>query len=440
MWFVDMERWSAAGFAVQKWKWPTDYIRPLSIALENRQVEIDRQKANFAHMHLVTLRFDGSMEPRDTTPSEIKGKLYLAEAGDIVYSKIDVRNGAIGIVPETIPLAAFTSEFPIYRIRENIALAEYVTLLFRTQFFRQTINAMISGASGRKRVQPSQLMDVEIPLPPLGVQRTIVKKWRDARLASVEALALAEQIEKDAGREFLHGLGLVAPDEIKPRKAFAVQWSEFERWGVDMCRNTKNRSLVFMYPTLKIKEICRIGSGGTPSRKVAAYYDGGHIPWVKTTEVRNEIIFETEEKVTPSALENSSAKLYPAGSLIIAMYGQGATRGRTAKLGIEAATNQACCVLSNFDSRIETDFLWFYLMGEYDRIRALASGNNQPNLNAEMIANYEVPLPPIKIQRDLMNVITKARQQAATARQKAETLKTRSAEEIEAAILGGLPN
>lgn len=117
----------------------------------------------------------------------------------------------------------------------------------------------------------------------------------------------------------------------------------------------------------------------------------------------NDIIFDTEEKITIDAIENSSAKIYLKGSLIIAMYGQGLTRGRTAKLGIDASTNQACAVLYNINNEIIlTDFLWIYLIGEYNRLRALASGNNQPNLNAQIIKDYKVVIPPLSIQKGII--------------------------------------
>ena len=94
------------------------------------------------------------------------------------------------------------------------------------------------------------------------------------------------------------------------------------------------------------------------------------------------------------------------------MYGQGATRGRTAKLGIDASTNQACAVLFNIDnSVILTDYLWLYLMGEYDRMREMASGNNQPNLNAQMLKDYNVIVPPFEIQNKIINTISSLKTQ-----------------------------
>jgi restriction endonuclease S subunit len=145
---------------------------------------------------------------------------------------------------------------------------------------------------------------------------------------------------------------------------------------------------------------------------------------------------EVEETLTQLGLENSSAKVYPNGSLVVAMYGQGATRGRTAKLGIEAATNQACAVLTDFSEQIEPDYLWYYLMSEYEDLRDLASGNNQPNLNAAMIANYPVPLPPLDVQRDIIRRVEAGRAEIARERESAQRQAREAEAEVEALVLG----
>ena len=152
---------------------------------------------------------------------------------------------------------------------------------------------------------------------------------------------------------------------------------------------------------------------------------------MKTTEVRNDIIRNTEEHITNDAILNSSAKIYPTGSLIIAMYGQGETRGRTAKLGIDAATNQACCVLSDISAALDTDYFWFYLMNEYARLRELASGNNQPNLNAQMIASYPVIIPPYDIQKEIVETVTGINNQLSEARQNIERFKIEAQQQFE---------
>lgn len=202
-----------------------------------------------------------------------------------------------------------------------------------------------------------------------------------------------------------------------------------------MCWRERIQRKQSNYPIAKISDVCKIGSGGTPSRRKPSYF-GGDIPWVKTTEVRNAVIYETEESITQTGLNNSSAKVYPAGSVIIAMYGQGATRGRTAKLGIEAATNQACAVLTKFADGVDPDFIWVYLMSEYDGLRELASGNNQPNLNADIIANYPVPIPPWDVQKAMVQRVEIGRQAIAREREAAERKKQDIEADIEALILG----
>ena len=155
----------------------------------------------------------------------------------------------------------------------------------------------------------------------------------------------------------------------------------------------------------KLGDIYKISSGGTPSRKVSAYWINGDIPWVTTTEVTNGIITSTNECITKSGLENSSAKIYPKDSLIIAMYGQGSTRGRTAKLGIEACTNQACAVLYEKKIEVETDFVWFYMQSQYEKLRSISHGSVRPNLNANDIINYEIQLPALVEQNKIVSKI-----------------------------------
>lgn len=152
-----------------------------------------------------------------------------------------------------------------------------------------------------------------------------------------------------------------------------------------------------MYPYKLVNDLTDVISGGTPSRDVNEYWEGGTIPWVKTTELQNNYVTEVEEYITEEGLNNSSAKIVPAGTVLIAMYGQGKTRGMTAYLGIEACTNQACaCILPS--DKINQTFLWQFFVLSYDNLRDRAKGGNQPNLNGNIIKNYPVLYPPIELQ------------------------------------------
>ena len=151
------------------------------------------------------------------------------------------------------------------------------------------------------------------------------------------------------------------------------------------------------YPYKPIQELTDVISGGTPNRDVNEYWECGTIPWVKTTDLQNNLIKEVDEYITEKGLNSSSAKLVPPGTVLIAMYGQGKTRGMTAYLNIEACTNQACaCILPS--DQINQTFLWKFLILSYDNLRGMAKGGNQPNLNGTIIKNYPILYPPIELQ------------------------------------------
>lgn len=416
-------------------------LRPLADALAPRVEAVTAAElAGAGGVRLLSIRFDGSMDARATPASAIAGRLFRAQPGDLVFSKIDVRNGAVGLVPADFAEAAFTSEFPVHAVRRDVALPEYLALVVRSTLFRQAINGLISGASGRKRVAPKDFLGVAVPLPPLPAQKAIVTAWGQDHAAAQALMAEADGLEARARAAFAERVGRPLELVSKPGpRCFALNLSALERWGVGQCRQALAAPRLDAWPMRTLADVCKLGSGGTPARAVAAYYQGGTVQWVKTTEVRDAEIFATEEAITEAALARSSAKRYPAGSLIVAMYGQGATRGRTAKLGIEAATNQACCVLHGFSPEVEPDYLWCYLMVEYDRLRALASGNNQPNLNAEMIAGYPLPLPGLEQQRTFARQLLGARTEAASLRQQAQQRLAAAHDNLERQLRGQLP-
>ena len=152
-----------------------------------------------------------------------------------------------------------------------------------------------------------------------------------------------------------------------------------------------------LYPYRKVNDFTEVRSGGTPSRKQDSYWKDGTIRWVKTTELQNCEIYDTEEKITLEALENSSAKIVPAGTILIAMYGQGKTRGMTGYLKVESTTNQACaCILPS--TAVNQKYLWRYFMMSYEQLRTLAQGAGQPNLTGDMIKNFPVLIPPLELQ------------------------------------------
>ncbi len=166
-----------------------------------------------------------------------------------------------------------------------------------------------------------------------------------------------------------------------------------------------------------IGQVFKVTTGGTPSRNNATFWNGD-IPWVKTGEVNYCVIDSTEECITAEGLNGSAAKLCPPNSVLIALYGQGPTRGRVGMLGIEAAVNQACAAIypnADFDPW----FVYYYLSGKYQSLRAMAQGAAQPNLNLAMIKGFGIPIPTLEEQKAAVASID------AVAKAKAEILQRR---------------
>src|SRR5690606_34498412 len=126
----------------------------------------------------------------------------------------------------------------------------------------------------------------------------------------------------------------------------------------------------------------KISSGFTPSRSESKYYKGS-IPWAKSSDVNGEIILETEEYISHESIKNTGAKIFPKGSVLIAMYGQGRTRGRVAILGVDSSCNQACAVITPND--FSEAFLFSIIYYSYDFIRTLSKGGGRENLSLEII-------------------------------------------------------
>ena len=217
------------------------------------------------------------------------------------------------------------------------------------------------------------LSEKVIPVPPIEDQRAIgrcVRTVDEAVSCQDEQLEAVADVRHTARRlVFTHGL----QNESRRHTSLGVLPHS---WCLD-----------------RIGEHFSVVSGGTPPRQNHLFWKGGTIPWVKTTEVDYCVIHATAEHITMSALDKSAAKLLPEGTLLLAMYGQGVTRGKVALLGIPAACNQACAAMNPIDDVVHPKYLYHFLSFRYDAIRRAAHGGQQQNLNLEIVRNFLVSYP-----------------------------------------------
>ena len=289
---------------------------------------------------------------QEKAPSPFKG--FVGREGQIVYSRIWARKGAIAKIGKDLDGVVVSSEFPLFNVCP-VADIDYLIYAFQSSSFKQQLELAGAGTSGQNRIKEKAFLNFEIPLPPLGEQKRIAEILGGVSKAIhvvEQQIETANQLEKSL-------------------------FNQFRRQYSALCSPIKN--------------ICKVQTGATPSRKNSAYYDGG-IPWVKTGEVNGGKIEETEEYITELAVQETNCRKFPIGTILVAMYGQGATRGKVGILNCAAATNQACAALIALACE-DQEYIFAVLRNCYDELRNLGRGGTQPNLNLTLVKNFEIPWP-----------------------------------------------
>lgn len=233
-WFRDTTRWDVAFFRRLEWRWPEDVIRPVGHAVFRRRVEVDADADRASLPIIEKISFGGEISV--TAPNDrigYKGRLFWANAGNLIYSKIRAKQGSLAIVPEELGNLAVSAEYPVYEINTKVADPCYLALVLRSTPFKRLLEGLSHGGSTKTRTPPEEFERQLIPLPPLPVQRNIVTAWGAVQKSVAVTAARVEQLEHAIELRFLADLGLEVPKMHAAPKALVVHFSEIERWGVD---------------------------------------------------------------------------------------------------------------------------------------------------------------------------------------------------------------
>lgn len=265
-----------------------------------------------------------------------------------------------------------------------------------------------------------------VAAPPLDEQR-LIAAFLDREAAKIDALIaeqekllalLAEKRQATISHAVTRGL-----DPDAPMKDSGIPWlgEVSVHWGVSA-----------------LSYLCSIATGSTPDRGEPSYWNGT-IPWLKTGEINWAPIQDAEEFITEDGLANSAVKIAQPGTLLMAMYGQGVTRGRVALLEIEATYNQACAAI-RFGPRVIPEFGRYFFMAAYDHVRDAGNETSQMNLSAGLIAKIRLPVPAIDEQLAVVRLLdaetTRFDMLVAEAERAIVLLKERRSALIAAAVTG----
>jgi type I restriction enzyme S subunit len=202
---------------------------PLSAVLRERREPVQVNGA-LGDWQAITVKFSGEVLPRERADA-FKGAMFAAYPGDLVFSKIDARNGAVGLIPASIPKAVVTGEYPVFTPRADKLRADYLNYLLRAEHFQADLKRKASGTSGRKRVTPEGFLTLEVPVPAPAQQDALVTAYADALARAAALEREAEAIERAGWQAFEAALGVAPPPPLPERPVFVARFKDVERWS-----------------------------------------------------------------------------------------------------------------------------------------------------------------------------------------------------------------
>ena len=322
-------------------------------------------------------------------PDDLSG-YKLLEKGQFGMNKMKAWQGSYGVSKFTgiVSPAYFVFDFkkPIWPKFFNWAI--------RSNLYVSYFGSASDGVRvGQWDLSKDRMKVIPFLLPSEDEQK-LIAKFLDRKTSQIdEAIAIKEQqitLLKERKQIIIQKAVTQGLDSNVPMKDSGVDWIG---------------EIPAHWECTKVSYLAKVDAGATPDRSNPKYW-GGSIPWVKTGEVNYQTIVDSEEHISSAGLRYSSLRLAPRGTLLMAMYGQGVTRGRVAILGSPATYNQACCAMT-FGDKIAPEFVKYFFIAAYPYIRDEGNESSQMNLSAGYISGLKISVPPIDDQKRLIEELDK---------------------------------
>ncbi len=378
----------------------------------------DDTQISFLPMAAVGERLSGVIERQDRPYREVSSGYTYFEEGDVIFAKITpcLQNGKHALLGDLPNRFGFGStEFHVVRADSQMDPRHLFRVLTQPQNIRECVNSF-TGTAGQQRVQPEVLKSLPILLPPLQEQRAIaavLDSIDDAIERTEEVIAATERLRDALLHELL----------TRGVPGWHSEWKEAPGIG----------TIPACWDVVRLGDVVEVRNGTTPSRAETNYWQDGDVPFIKTGQVNDTLIEVPDEFITSQAVASAGAVVVPRGSVLIAMIGQGKTRGMTAQLKIDAAINQNFAAVFGADGDFSLDFFFTWARQNYSHIRALGQGSNQDALNCALIEGMRVPKPTLAEQQTIVavaNSMDDAIEQASQERDGLQLLKASAADAL----------
>ena len=309
---------------------------------------------------------------------------HILPHNGIVYTKSPLKANPYGIIKANKGIAGIVSTlYAVFDCKNNVT-SEFVDLYFDlderlNKYLKPLVNI---GAKHDMKISNERFLSGRVCFPSLPEQRKIA-----SFLSTIDEIIQSTESELTAWQERKKGvMQKIFNREVRFK---ADDGSEFPEWE-----------------ERRIDSFANCYAGATPSTKVAEYWQNGSIPWMSSGEVNNREIYETEKKISELGYEKSSTKMIKPNTVVIALAGQGKTRGMVAIARISVCTNQSLCAIETNDM-VNDDYLYQYLITQYDNLRRISSGDGtRGGLNLQLVGEYKVFLPVLHEQKKIADCLS----------------------------------
>ena len=304
---------------------------------------------------------------------------FVLEKGDLLIAMSGATTGKIGVYHNSIPAYQNQRVGNLKLINKPLSSEEFRNFLI--QYLSPSILEIAYGGA-QPNISKSKIEDIDFIIPPLAEQKEIAKLLE-------QHLAQVEQI-----KAHLAAIPKLITTFRQSVLADAVSGKLTTDWRGN--KDTDN----WKYVT--IGEISDVKTGSTPSRKNLKYWEDVSIPWLTSSATGEDFCYQPKEYVSKVAVKECNLKLHPVGSLMLAMYGEGKTRGQVTELMFEATCNQACAIII-VNNDVNHRYVKIRLKEHYAEIRLKAAGGNQPNLNLSKVRDITINIPPLEEQNEIVS-------------------------------------
>ena len=371
--------------------------------------------------------------------------MFAAYPGDVVFSRIDVRNGAIGVLQEGIAKAVVTSEFPVFVPAPDRLDGGFVKLVLRTGNFLAALRLKASGTSGRKRITPDAFADLHIPLPPLDEQQAIVAAHRAALSRAADLEREADEVEARAMEAFEAALGFDPPAPLPERPVFIASFKDLDRWSHEgILRRIVGGDMVLAspYPIVQLRDVIADLENGWSPKCYDRPAEPGEWGVLKLGAVSFGVFNPEENKALPRHLEPRPHLEVNPGELLISRANITRLVGAIALIGETRPKLMLCDkifrVVSREPTPVDTAFLAEVLrISDVRRqIEANVTGTSptMKNISKPALMGLTFPLPPKPEQIVMARTLADARTRATALREKARKERARAWTDFETAV------